>query len=616
MGTDKFWNAVTGSNAGSGGPDDPWQTFTGAAQLAFQAAMGPGDRMVLDSSGIFRPTLATLSTWAGFLFTNRSGFEVTCRQPSQRALIQGCAQIPSGSWVNVLNGRFQKNIGAGLDIGRAFFGINETVTVGTNNFPIRQGYMPLGAGLLLTAVGEYYYDTITGFIEVRVGFDPADAVYVAKSGQWNTCTVSGGSGWNVNCLDIAVAGSVLGTGTGYNLQASGCTDAVFRNIIAQFGNNHCIGITSNATQRNSIRDCFAAGCSTSGNLIVYHGDIGNITGTIDNSVVHNSPILKYDGTEASANQDIIGFFTHCNPATAALTDVEYRGCTAYHYGTSNALAPFGNSAGTDSAAFTGDSKSLVGRSVRYIDCNAYNAGYMRIEGAPLFQRCHLDFAKAGPNGAGVTFGTVRIKGPVGNRCPTLPLFDSCELLVNSSSASTVAFFQADNTGTMEVGSGPTFINCTMFDTNTTANFHTFFERGPATNFTIKSYRSIWAGQNSPQLIDSDDGTTVIDFGGNCYMGIGVGGFSSLASRNTFAEWLATVEPTARNFATLAAMGLTRAPTVYLPDNGSPLWNQNGFQGPHTLVGINHLGFMGSVGANQFPTQPGMERAPGAGLIRR
>lgn len=602
--SDRYFDVLNGDDANSGlTSSSAWKTFGGAAPAAFIAAMSSADRLILDTSAIFRPTIATLATWVGI--TASGGATIVPNSTSERFKIQGCAQVPTG-WSDQGGGRYRKFIGTGLSIGSILFGVNETYFMGGINgdVPLRQGLLVAGT-YGSCASNEGAYDSASGTLEVNVGEDPLDGVYVTKDAGQALIIVGGGSASLIEGFDLAVAGKLNAAKTTYCIQGQGCSGSIFQDGIAQMGTNHCAGFTSGLCTDNLFKNVVVAGGDNLATLFINHSaSAGNTTGKLNGCVAHVMGHYGHHGQQNVANSAVAGYYAHCD--SSVIADLEYRGCYAIGYGPSNEARGFvALGATSELAAYAGTRYSTAGRALRYIECEGWGLSYQSINGAPLFQRCRMRFSQAGPSGAAVTHGTLRLNGSAGSGCPALPLFDSCEITADLNNASsTIALFQARNVVAIQAGEGPTFLNCNVFENSAGSNTPKLIDTQGNANFTVAAQGCVFGASQSGRsvkLLGNDSGrlASLYPFVGNRYSGIGAAIYSDDASRNTFAEFVATVDTTGAEI-TNANLRLTDTLCDTKPMAGSHLFRPNR-TAQHTSKGINRQPYVGSTGAWQRPS---------------
>lgn len=600
--SDRHFDALNGDDANSGSITSKWKTFGGAAPAAFIAAMSGADRLILGTGAIFRPTIATLATWVGI--TASGGATIIPSSTTEKFKIQGCAQVPTG-WSDQGGGRYRKNIGAGLSIGSILFGLNETFYMGgiNSDVPLRMGLLVAGT-YGSCASNEGAYDSASGNLEVNVGEDPLDGVYVTKDAGQALIIVGGGSSSLVEGFDLAVAGKLNAAKTTYCIQGQGCSGSIFQDGIAQMGTNHCAGFTSGLCTNNLFKNVVVAGGDNNATLFINHSaSAGNTSGKLNGCVAHVMGHYGHHGQQNVANSAVAGYYAHCD--SSVIADLEYRDCAAYGYGPSTEARGFAAlGASTELATYTGSRYSNAGRALRYIGCTGVGLSYGHLNGAPLFQRCKFNFSQAGPSGAAVTFGAIRCNGSGGTGCPSLPLFESCEILTDLNNASsTIALFQARNTVVIQAGEGPTLVNCNVLEVSAGSNTPKLIDTQGNANFTCAATGSVFGATQSGRSIkllgnDSGRSASLYPMSGNAYTGIGSTIYSDDASRNTFAEFVATVDETGVEVSNANAKFTGAQDSKPLP--GSHLYRKQRST-IHTNHGINHQPYAGNAGAWQRPS---------------
>lgn len=408
--------------------------------------------------------------------------------------------------------------------------------------------IPCASAAICAATAQgWHYDSITGVCTINTGaaWDPnaltgENAVMVLETttGTQPGITVpDGATGVTIDGGEFRLYGGASSTSWGLNV---GGNNNTVRNITVRSCGVHAVTLYSGTGGgSNLVEDCVAHGMLDSlgsANFTAY-GNNSNVNGSVFRRCTsHAYQSYKADGTKVGANIGVGGWYCHCAPGFK-LVDLLIDSCTSLHYDSPGDSFQF-----ADTAPPT-DARSFQTYPVRILSSKQTNGSGNNPGDWCAFKGCFFDW----------TQNSVRIGGNVCtmNAASTAHLYDSCVFVFNGDTGANLNLFLP--TGEL---AKVIFINCTFIDIGTGAGNRRWYDPYYVDAFTIECYSSLicyrTAGANNRLLEDDGVGgnqygrtatPTNTIFQGNCYVNVTAGGYSRIASKDTFAEWQATVDTT-------------------------------------------------------------------------
>ena len=588
----KVWDPVNGSDSNSGNSrSQAWRTPGGTAPAAWLAASIENRRAIL-LNGIFSPTNSSdFASYAFWSFT-QNGLHIA-PDGDNAVRIYGDAVLAQ-TFTHTSGGVWTATLPTGLSIGAAFLDHRNVTYSGLNGRQLRGGLLESDASAT-PALNKWNYNSGTGVFAVNTGSgsnDPNGRVSICRSGNFNLITVQG-NGCVIEGIELSISGPLSSASYGIQLRGTG---HLAQDLISHISGYHPLGASGSQCEGNIFKNCIGGTGGPNATTFVLHASSGNVSGKILDGEAHACGHFTPAGTVHSGHVGNTAIYMHTGGSNP-VTDMEIRGIRCYVYSaTDNGINVLGGS--TELTAYTGARTAADNRALRFIDVRTFNDTWMYVNGAPLFQRCRLDYSKSGPLGTGVSYGTIRIKGSGGTGCPSQPLFDACEILANLDNASSsIGIMQGWNTTVLQAGEGPTLVNTTMLDTGSGSNQAGLILPNFA-NFRAEVYSSVLGfsgGKTTGRLLKSDTGTTHA-FAGNVYAAIA--SYSDVTSRDTSSEWTSAIDPQAIHVATAADLALVSGSTSGVPRPHSPVHRRRS-RTIKSRADINQSRITGSAGCYQL-----------------
>lgn len=493
-------------------------------------------------------------------------------------------------WTPIGGNKYTKPHATSLTISRWAFKYDASVTATGQHF----GVLVQAAGA--NNSGEVDYDSLTGNTTINVPSAPtvaADVMYALADAVVSAIQFTGGTNNTVSGQDFKFYPSSSGqfgwgvcTNGGANLLVYGCRFWDMGNHSAGTlgGGVDCSGAMIVACTHYSGRpDC-------SPFVFFQNNAAGNLTACrLNNCTIHFKRHTGVDGVTATAGQAAntqTAIITHSDAGTP-IRDILLDGCRLIGYA--------GEDATLVGASFTSTPTNLWDWStfpVRADRCTFTNMAFWRGGFETLaVRRSSIDLTRAGSSALNGLSTQGMLYVPGGKRL----LLESCTVTYTATNDGAGGFF----IGFLMGADGRfCFLNTSVWNTGTQAGTNMF--QGDFTSGGLFARGTVFGSNVGFQLLTNDaDAGFTLDVSDCAYFNVTAGAWSSVASRNTAAEWLATVDA-AQYIPPSAPFPL--APSSLALNTSSPLWFRKRTSSAIVpLSGINvPCTYGGFFGAYQYP----------------